>query len=138
MGIRKLLQLALVLALLSGPAGADSDVEQAARGKAMAAAMNEYLMAFHMCQRYTGKAQYIAARSIATNVYEKISGDRNEAVLGIDAIERTIKGLRGDERLEAQFNSDQLPHADRVDFCLDVTEESKRKFEVEQAKNGLL
>lgn len=104
----------------------------------MAAAMSEYLLAFHTCQKYTGIGQYMAAKSISISLFERATGDRNQAVLGVGALEKRIKSLKGDERLEAQFNKDGTPNSDRADFCYKLTDEAKSKFEIEQAKNGLL
>lgn len=129
---------ALAIAVASSSALAETKEDEAARGKAMAAAMSEYLLAFYTCQRYTGIAQYIAAKSISTNLYERVRGDRNEAVLRIDMLDSKVKSMKADERLEAQFDKDGTPQSARADFCYELTEEAKTKFEVEQARNGLL
>lgn len=136
--MKLLLVVALSLGAMSLSALAQSKEVEAERGKALAAAMSEYLMAFYTCQRYTGIEQYLAAKSISTNLYERVVGDRNEAVLRVDMLDKKIKSMSADQRLEAQFDKDGTSKSDRSDFCYEITEEAKSKFEVEQAKNQLL
>lgn len=136
--MKHILAMALVLGMAAPLAAAQSTKDEAERGKSLAAVMSEYLLVYYTCHKYTGIEQYLAAKSIATNLSERIAGDRNKAVLQIDMLDRKIKDMKPDERLEAQFAADGLSQSIRSDTCSQMIEEVRSKFEVEQARNNLL
>jgi hypothetical protein len=136
--MKRMLVAALVLGIAVPLAAAKETTDEAGRGKSLAAVMSEYLLVYYTCHKYTGIEQYLAAKSITTNLSERIAGDRNKAVLQIDMLDRKIKSMNPDERLEAQFDKDGLSASARSGTCFQMTEEVKSKFEVEQARNNLL
>src|SRR5690606_14966302 len=103
-----------------------------------ARAMSAHMMSTYMCQRYYGMEQYRTAKFIAINLYARISGDRNEAVIAIDGIEKRIEERKGHERLEVEFDEMDLPYVDRVEVCRQLVSESQDRVELEQARMGLL
>lgn len=136
--MKRIISAALVLGMAVPSAAAQDTKNEAERGKSLAAVMSEYLLVHYTCHKYTGIEQYVAAKSITTNLSERISGDRNKAVLQIDMLDRKIKSMKPDERLEAQFAADGLSQSIRSDTCSQMIEEVRSKFEVEQARNNLL
>lgn len=125
----------LVLLMCAVEASAN---EEENAGK-LGAAIRQNIVVNYTCQEYLGGLVYYrVAKSSATSIFSRITGDKNQTVLDVDKLEKKLKAssLQGD--LEKKFNKLKLDYLGRVGVCQDMVAEHHDKVQVLMAKLGLL
>ncbi|WP_444939918.1 hypothetical protein ACJJI3_12430 [Microbulbifer sp. ZKSA004] len=130
-------KLILSFALLVLASIANANEENVARE--LASAIREDMIVNYSCQEYLGGlARYRQSKRSAISIVSKITGDRNQAVLSTNEIEKYLRASSAQEDLRNKFNELNLEYSDRVKTCQDVVAEHYDRVQVLMAKLEML
>jgi hypothetical protein len=116
-----------------------NDSNAVANARELGSAAQEHMITAYSCQRYLGGiSHYQAAKLSATDLYTRISGDRNDAVIAVSKIDEQIKSQNLDKKIELKFKKMKLSHVDGIGTCQQLIQENYDKIELLKARLRLM
>jgi len=108
-------------------------------GRALAKALIGYMITTYSCHGIMGSLDhYRAAKAIAVEIYARMVGDRNKAVLAINELDQSIKAAEVDKMAEKKFKEKNLSEVQGLAVCQNMISDSLDDLELARAKLNLL